>query len=86
MHGECINVIEGKIIVCGFTHAGHCFEDKFGISFERSEEVYLDMHKVNSWDEVDEYLRKIQPFCRYCNLNNREEDIPWETSNQTIAE
>ena len=86
MHSECINVIEGKITPCGFMHASRCFEEKFGVSFERSADDVLDMYKVRSWSEVDRYLRRIQPFCRYCDIENREEDIPWRTSSQDMSE
>lgn len=86
MHGECVNVIEGKITPCGFMHASRCFEEKFNISFDRMEDDYLDMYKISSWNEIDTFLRKIQPFCRYCDINNWEENIPWKTSNREMNE
>lgn len=86
MHGECVNVIEGKITPCGFMHASHCFEEHFNVLFERSEEDYLDMYKINLWHKADSFLRKIQPFCKYCDIKGWEENIPWKASKREMAE
>lgn len=86
MHGECINIVDGKLWNCGFMHASKWFEKRFQHRFDRMPDDYLELCEVNDWADVEKYINGVQKFCRYCDICRWEENIPWKTSNKTIDE
>lgn len=86
MHGNCINVLNGKMYPCGFMHASIRFEEYFGYQLERDRADYLDLYSISSFEDCAAFLSKIQPFCRYCNIRKWEVNLPWKTSNRKVNE
>lgn len=86
MHGECINCIEGKIYPCGLMHASRLFEKKFECHFERKDSDFIDIYKVQNFQEISSFIASYQSFCRYCNVKEWEINIPWKTSEKNISE
>ena len=44
MHGECINIVNGRLYACGFMHSSQHFEKNFGVKFKRRNEDYVDLY------------------------------------------
>jgi len=59
---------------------------KCGNTREVTEHDVLDIHKVQSLDEIIEFLYTPKPFCRYCNRRGVELGIPYGISKKEISE
>jgi hypothetical protein len=62
------------------------FNARFGQNLEVSGDDYIDIYRVQSVDEITEYLRNPIPFCRYCDWKNLETGIKWSVSKKEITE
>jgi hypothetical protein len=80
----------------GFLHHGKigcakcisigAFNARFGRRLEVSENDYIDIYKIQSAAEIQDYLRSPIPFCRYCAWKRLETGIPWSVSKKEIRE
>lgn len=46
----------------------------------------LNIHKKLNQEEITEYFEKPIPFCKYCNMSEREENKEWGISKKEITE
>ena len=59
---------------------------EFNKDIKVSEHDYLDIHKVESFDEIMNFLSTPPPFCRYCNQKGIIWDLNFEVSKKNIEE
>jgi MoaA/NifB/PqqE/SkfB family radical SAM enzyme len=83
-NGTCTNLRDGKLYQCPTSAYISVFNEYFSRNLELSEKDYIDIYKVNSMDEIFEFLRRPVPFCRFC-VNNYAA-FPWKTSKKEISE
>jgi hypothetical protein len=76
----CITLNDGKLCTCGLPRVIHNFNSFFGKDIQVSDKDFIDIYKVNSIDEIFDFLRKPIPFCRYCDWNKIETRLPWRHS------
>ena len=50
-----------------------------------TKEDYIDLDKINSFEELQEAKKKIPPFCGYCKGKNKD-TIEWGHSKKDINE
>lgn len=46
----------------------------------------LDIYRVESYDEILQFLAASKPFCRFCIPGKRSKGLPWERSKQEMSE
>lgn len=83
---ECLTLENGRLYTCSIAPNVTIFNRYYNQKIELTEMDGVDIYKVNSGDEVLEAMAKPMPFCRYCDVNNRTYDHPWEVSRKDIKE
>jgi sulfatase maturation enzyme AslB (radical SAM superfamily) len=83
---QCTVLQEGKIYACSLPTWINYFNEYFGKSLKVSEADYVDIYKINKFEEILEFLRKPIPFCRYCNTKKMTYSNDWEISKKEITE
>ncbi|MDR2554229.1 MAG: radical SAM protein [Fibromonadaceae bacterium] len=82
----CRCLKNGRIYTCNTPSNIHIFNDYFGKSLSVSDEDYIDIFKVNSFQEIAEFCAKPSPFCRYCDIQAWGDMFPWKPSTKKIEE
>ena len=77
---------DGKLSPCPVIAHIKYFNEYFNQSFAVSEDDYIDIYKVDSFDEVLDFFCKPMPFCRYCKKKERISGLRWEISKKEISE
>ena len=54
--------------------------------FLLAKEDYLNLSETKTREEVFDFLSNPVPFCQYCDMENRNEMVPWQTSRRDIRE
>ena len=83
---RCIALDNGKIYTCTTIPYVKYFNLRFNENLKVSEYDYLDIHKVESFDEIMNFLCTPPPFCRYCNQKGIIKDISFDVSKKSIDE
>lgn len=82
---NCSMLENGKLYPCPVVENIKFINKKFDTNFHVSKRDYIDIYKVNSLDEIMDFLSRPVPFCRYCNtFQNKECD--WGNSKRDIDE
>lgn len=75
---NCISLRSGKLYTCVFPAHAKFLKEKYGLNLHLSERNGVDIYKVNSPEELMDKLDRPIPFCRYCNIEGKASNIPWE--------
>ena len=81
----CCAVRNGKIYACSRIDKIRHMNNYFGKEFNVSKRDWLDIYKVESLEEIMDFLSKPYPFCRYCNPFKTTE-VEWEQSKKIEEE
>ena len=81
---QCIELRDGKIATCQYILKMAYFKNYFQKDIEVKETDVIDIHKVESIDQILEFVSKPVPFCRYCTLKYL--PVKWEKSKKDISE
>ncbi len=82
---KCIQLHDGKLYTCNIRAYAHIFCDYFHVDMELSDKDYIDIHSNVTADDILSFLSKPIPFCRYCNISQRDEGHVWRTSNEKAS-
>ena len=87
----CVNIRDGRIYQCGYCAYFDYFEKYFNLKLEEADLYKNSIDMFNSsLEEIEEYLNKSIPFCKYCNvherLTNPEVAKDWSISQRSIDE
>jgi MoaA/NifB/PqqE/SkfB family radical SAM enzyme len=91
-HGHCIRanqcavLQDGKIYACSLPSWINYFNEYFGKDLRVNESDYIDIYKVNGFEEILNFLGNPIPFCRYCNTKEIVYSNKWEISKKEISE
>jgi hypothetical protein len=82
---SCITLRDGKLYQCA--HAAHIlnFNHYFGLNLGAGESDYVDIYKIQNKSEIEDFLSKPFPFCRYC-APSKISRIEWGYSKKEIGE
>jgi hypothetical protein len=83
---KCLALDRGRLYTCPFPRSAHIFNEYFNRNLQVSDADSIDIYKAKSIDEIFDFLNKPIPFCRYCNWEKFETQIPWHTSTKSISE
>jgi len=82
---NCNCLDNGKIFLCYIPACIDTFNKKFNLNIPVSKDDYIDIYESNSIQEIMDFLKKPVPFCKYCDVKNRN-NIDWGISKRTIEE
>jgi MoaA/NifB/PqqE/SkfB family radical SAM enzyme len=81
----CNVLKDGKIFICPMSAHIDYFNNYFDEHFEVSEDDFIDIHKLNSFEEIASFSSRPVPFCKYCDIKGREL-YPWGQSCKSTDE
>lgn len=81
---RCPDLQDGKIATCLTIQKARYFNEYFSQNLEISDADTIDIYKVNSIDEILEFIAKPASFCRYCNIKMI--PIEWGPSKRELSE
>lgn len=82
----CHTLKHGKMYTCStIPHIDH-FNKFFNKNIKITEDDYIDIYKVNSKEEILNFLAKPVPFCRYCKVFERTSGHKFKKSKKDIGE
>lgn len=81
------NVLKnGRLYMCPIEAHIDIFNKKFGKDLKYRDGDYLDIYKLSSWEEIQEWTSHRIPFCDYCDLKNWGHHSEWKASSKSIEE
>ena len=87
MHAtHCINLENGRMYTCTVAPNIRHFNRYFNKNIPLSNSDGVDIYTVKNLDELIQRLYSPIPFCRYCDIKNRKNDIPFAISKKDIKE
>ena len=86
-HAEhCATLENGVLYKCPIVPAARHFNKYFNKNLSVVEEDGIDLYKKHSNEEILSYFKNPIPFCRYCDIRERDKMIKWEISKKNIQE
>jgi len=83
---RCRALRNGRLYTCNRIADIGIFNDYFNQNLEVSEEDSIDIYKAKNFEEISEFMAKIPPFCRYCDIKNFKYHSAWKRSSKKIEE
>jgi len=84
--GCCVTLREGRIYTCCIAAHIKFFNEYFNQNLAITSGDYVDIYKVNSKEEIIDFLEKPFPFCRYCKTSETKFAQRWGISKNEITE
>lgn len=91
-YADCVQLRDGKLYHCpasAFIYLLNKKIQEMNLSKEKfhlSEGDYLELSKTRTSEEVFQFLSNAIPFCQYCDMDNMDNYIEWNTSKKDIHE
>lgn len=83
---KCYILSKGKIYPCSVAANIHHFINYYKLKMENSPLNGIDIHKVKNIYEIDKFLKKQIPLCKYCNGSGYRLYKKWAVSQKDINE
>jgi MoaA/NifB/PqqE/SkfB family radical SAM enzyme len=84
--GMCVTLRTGRIYACSTPAHIKFFNKYFDKDLVVTQSDYIDIYKINSGEEIIDFLCKPLQFCRYCRTKETGFGEIWETSKKEITE
>ena len=84
--GSCTSLKDGKLYPCSCIPNICHFNKFFGKNVPVTTKDYIDIYKIESKKQIEEFLDTPVPFCAYCNVNNRTKGKKWDVTKKDIGE
>jgi organic radical activating enzyme len=82
---NCHCLDNGRMFLCYIPACIDIFNKFFNKNIPVHKDDYIDIYKAKSISEIIEYLKRPMPFCKYCNVKNRD-GTAWGISKKDIKE
>ena len=83
---NCRILVDGKLYTCSTLPGVEKFNSYFKKDLAVSEVDYLDIHEINKFEDISNFVIKPPLFCRYCDVKNRRPVGGWALSKKSIDE
>ncbi len=83
---ECVVLREGMLYTCPLAANVQHYNKYFNKHIPEGKEVSIDIYKVGSWQEIEEFLKRPNKMCAYCDIYHYTYNIPWAISKRDISE
>lgn len=77
---------DGRIYMCPIEAHCNIFNKKFNKNLEIIDGDYLDIYKINNWEDIANFSCQYVPFCSYCDLKHWGHHSQWKASSKKIEE
>jgi MoaA/NifB/PqqE/SkfB family radical SAM enzyme len=84
--GMCVTLRDGKIYPCSTPAHIKFFNKYFDKNLPVTEDDYIDIYKINSKEELVDFLCRPLPFCRFCRSKETGFGEIWDISKRKITE
>lgn len=81
-----INIINGKLYMCPICANIKYFNKYFNKDCIVDDNDFLRVRSIKDVGEIEDFVSKPSPFCRYCNVKDRTFDNKWDISQKKIEE
>jgi hypothetical protein len=86
-HGNyCVHLRGGRLFTCTVAPNARFFAEYFHKALPLSPDDSIDIYQAGSAGEIFDFLSRPIPFCRFCRVDRRTFDHPWERSKKSIYE
>lgn len=75
---NCVTLHHGKIYTCSLPTGIKHFNKYFGKNLQVTEADGINIYEAKNLTEVLNFIAKPIPFCRYCNVQQRSYNHPWD--------
>jgi len=82
---QCYTLRNGRAYTCIVVPNVHHFNNAFNQNLEITEADSIDIYRVETFEEITEFLSNRIPFCEYCD-NKDKSAYKWARSDRTIDE
>ncbi len=83
----CTQLDNGKIYPCSIASNIKIFNDYFkDYTLPVNDNDFIDIHRIDSIDEIFEYFKKPKEICKYCNLGHNRKLAKWKISDKKLEE
>lgn len=82
----CIVLRDDHIYNCSFAANVHHYNDYFHKQIPSGNKVSIDIYKVRSWQEIEEFLKLPNAMCSHCDICGYQYHIPWAVSRRHVSE
>jgi len=83
---RCIALDHGRLYTCSLIPYVKYFNQRFCTKLEVTPDDYIDIHKIDSFDNILDFICRPMPFCRHCNLKGTVGNIKFGISRRERAE
>lgn len=83
---ECIFLNRGRLYPCSVISHVRYFNEFFQRNLPVTHQDSIDIYAVQNGREILEFLAQPVPFCAYCNVEGRKQNLPWRTTSWDISE
>lgn len=83
---RCIAVDNGKVYTCSLIPYVKYFNKSFNKNLVVTPNDYLDIYDAKDLKEILTFVSHPMPFCRYCNMKEMVDGIPYEITKKSIKE
>lgn len=83
---NCIMLNHGKIYTCTLAPCIRHFNKYFNQNLNIKENDGIDIYKVKDIHEILNFCSSPIHFCKYCNIDANEKNIPWSITKRNINE
>lgn len=77
---------DGRLYMCPVQAHSNIFNKAFDQKLELRKGDYLDIYKLDRWEEIAEFSSSYVPFCSYCDLKHWGHHGPWKPSKKELSE
>lgn len=82
---ECMAMENGRIYTCPIIPNSVHFNEAFSQNLVVTENDFISIYEVDSWQEIAEFCSRRPPFCDYCDIRGRRA-TEWKQSDHTMYE
>ncbi|MDR2097855.1 MAG: hypothetical protein LBP37_04975 [Spirochaetaceae bacterium] len=83
---NCTVLSNGRLYTCCVIPPVHIFNKYFNQNLIVEDADSIDIYAAENMEQIFDFLRKPVPFCRYCNWEKSQTQIPWHVSGKQISE
>jgi hypothetical protein len=83
---DCVELYHGRLYTCTIVPHEKHFNKAFGYNMTECEKDSISIYEASSSEEILNHLAKPLPFCRYCNVQGRTFNHPWQQSKKDLSE
>ncbi len=83
---RCVVLKNGRIFTCPLGAYVNYLNSYFSINIREENDNSISIYDVNSYEEIEEFIKRPIPMCKHCDVYHYEYNLPWGQSKKDIVE